>query len=73
MSATRLGFNDDGTLDEIVAENATVHLEQLGGNLYWLSVEAEGRRHIIKFWAKKTVIKCTHEEEREHAPRAEEG
>lgn len=32
--------NGDGTVDELVAENASVHLEDLGDGLWYLRVES---------------------------------
>jgi len=38
-----LRFNDDGTLDEIVANGAFFHMEQQGPNHWWLAVEVGGK------------------------------
>jgi hypothetical protein len=37
-------LNDDGTLDEIVAENAVFHIEQMDTNAWHFSVEACGEQ-----------------------------
>ena len=48
--------NDDGTLDEIVATGASVHLEQMGGNHWWMSIEAGSRCvHVNLTTAKATI------------------
>ena len=36
-------LNPDGSLDEVVAENAIVHLERMSDSLWWLSVESGGK------------------------------
>jgi hypothetical protein len=62
--ATRTGFNDDGTLDEIVADQCFVHLEQMSGTCYWLGVTVDGRRHMI-YLRSKAKIRAAHMEEAE--------
>jgi hypothetical protein len=54
-------LNDDKALDEILAERATFHLEQMDDNLWWLSVEAGGKQ--IDVWLRsKRKIKAHLEE-----------
>jgi len=38
-------LNDDGSLDEIVAKNANVHLEQMSNNSWILLIDT-GKKHI---------------------------
>ena len=38
-------LNEDGTLDEIVAFGAYVHLEQMDDGHWWLAVESDG--HLV--------------------------
>jgi hypothetical protein len=37
-----------GTIDEIVAEGASVHVEQMADNAYWMSITANGE--LWHFW-----------------------
>ena len=37
-AAPEVRLNDDGTLDEVVAHGADVHLEQLADDQWWLAV-----------------------------------
>ena len=39
--------NDDGTLDEIVADGAFFHLEQMDAGLWWMAVEHKGQRVAV--------------------------
>ena len=48
--------NEDGSLDEIVAHNAWVHLEQMGGNYWWMRIEVEGRAVVVNFTTDRAVI-----------------
>jgi hypothetical protein len=48
-------LNPDGTLDEIVASGASVHLEQMAGNKWWLEVEAGGKRVSVWLTAKGKI------------------
>lgn len=38
MKAIDVRHDPNGALDEVVAQNATVHLERLGRNRWWLSI-----------------------------------
>lgn len=64
---TRLGFNEDGTLDEIVAFDAFVHLEQMDSNQYWMSVTASGTTHTIWLTARGKIT-ASHEDEPAYVP-----
>ena len=48
-------LNDDKTLDEIVAENAFVHLEQMGDNCWWMTVECGGQSVRVWFSARGKI------------------
>ena len=50
--------NDDGTLDEIVATGASVHLEQMGGNHWWMSIEAGSRCVHVNITTAKAIIRA---------------
>lgn len=43
--------NADGTLDEVVAENCFVHLEQMDERHFWLGVSKAGYRQSIRLFA----------------------
>lgn len=48
--------DEDGSLDEIVATGASIHLEQMGGNSWWMSIEAGGRHVHVNLTTPRTVI-----------------
>jgi hypothetical protein len=50
--------NADGTLDEIVAKDASVHLEQMDDEVWWLSV-ISGDREVRVFLQSARPIKAT--------------
>ena len=50
--------NPDGTVDEIVAHGATVHLEQMDSGLWFLYVEQDGQEARC-FLASKRKIAAT--------------
>jgi hypothetical protein len=50
---------DDGKLDEIVATGCDLHLEQLSGNMWWMSVTAGGRTVHVNLSAKSQVIRAS--------------
>ena len=50
--------NDDGTLDEIVATGASVHLEQMGGNHWWMLIEAGSRCVHVNITTAKATIRA---------------
>lgn len=53
--ATRTEFNRDGTLNEIVAFGAFVHLEQMDSNQYWLMITAGETDHVIWLTARGKI------------------
>lgn len=55
-------LNADKTLDEVVAENCTFHLEQLDFNHWWFAVECGGKRVAVWLHAKGKIT-ATYEEE----------
>lgn len=38
MPEPRIGLNDDGSLDEFVAHNVTVHFEAMGDSQFWIGI-----------------------------------
>jgi hypothetical protein len=48
--------NEDGSLDEITASNATLHLEQIGGNIWWMRIEVEERAVVVHLTTPETII-----------------
>ena len=49
--------NDNGTLDEIVAKNATIHLEQMHADQWWIGITSGGK--TVNVWlrrAKRLVV-----------------
>lgn len=52
---TRLSFNRDDTLDEIVADEAYVHLEQMTPTSYWMQVTVDGETHTIWFQSSRKI------------------
>lgn len=42
---------DDGSLDELVAKDCMVHLEQMGPGVWWLAVYKDGYRQVVWFTA----------------------
>ena len=47
--------NGNGSLDEIVARDAYVHLEQMGHNCWWLAIESGGQRVHVWFNARGKI------------------
>jgi hypothetical protein len=39
--------NSDGTLDEIVANDVVVHLEQMADNFWWMGVSTADNAHLV--------------------------
>ena len=54
--------NDDGSLDEIVAEGASVHLEQLSPGHWWMGIEQAGRLYHLNLTARRAKITATVED-----------
>lgn len=52
-------LDDDGALDEVVAVGCDFHLEQLGGNMWWMSVSSGGRTIHITLSTKSEQIKAS--------------
>ena len=52
-------LNIDGSLDEVVADSCSVHLEQMADNEWWLGVEdlpgAKGQRISVFFHARGKI------------------
>ena len=46
----RIGYDDDGDLDEIVLDATSVHIERLNDDCVWLAVErSDGDRFTFEF------------------------
>ena len=62
-----------GRLDEIVAHNANVHLEQMDNNYWWMGLEVAGRYFHVRFICAKSIRVTVDEDTLEgvtrHAPR----
>lgn len=48
--------NGETELDEVVATNASVHLEAMDDNHWWLSVTAGGETVHVNFYTKRAKI-----------------
>ena len=47
---------NDGQLDEVVAVNCTVHLEQMDANRWWMEIRTiDGDVHV-NLWAARAVV-----------------
>lgn len=55
MSSFEVRHNDDGTLDEIVARGADVHLEQMSGTHWFLEVASGSKRMAIWLTASRKI------------------
>jgi hypothetical protein len=52
----------DGELDEIVAHDCYLHLEQMYANHWWLVVESGHKRVAVNLSAKENVVIAAHVE-----------
>lgn len=50
-------LNEDGSLDEIVGDGVSTHLEQLDDNLWWLCIKNADGRHVITISGKDLRVK----------------
>ncbi len=59
MKTWEIRLNDDGSLDEVVADTCSVHLEQMDDNQWWLGVDdlpcAKGHRISVFFQARGKI------------------
>jgi hypothetical protein len=60
--ALEIRRNEDGSLDEIVAHDVTIHLEQMSGGHWWMSIESAGRLFHVNFTARRATIIATVED-----------
>jgi len=51
--------NGDGSLDEVVASGAFVHLEQMSEKSWWLGIEKDGYRQVVWFGIEKGKLVTT--------------
>ncbi len=49
--------NRDGSLDEVVAENVFVHLEQMADNSWWMGVSTPDNTHLVhvNFYSEQVI------------------
>lgn len=47
--------DEKGNLDEICAEGANIHLEQMDTGLWWLEIEKDGYRQIVWFRSTRKI------------------
>tara|TARA_Y100000310_G_C20670251_1_gene809877 strand:- start:2366 stop:2575 length:210 start_codon:yes stop_codon:yes gene_type:complete len=64
MSKFEIRNNDDGTLDEVIAENSFFHLEQMDNGHWWIGinyVDDDGQKHMahINLYTPNAKIKAT--------------
>jgi hypothetical protein len=54
-------FNEDGSVDEIVADCKSVHLEQMDNGHWWLGINrADGNRLLVNLSTRRNAeIRCT--------------
>ena len=62
MSDFEVRRNDDGTVDEIVA-NGMVHIEQMDDDHWWMAIYMNGEKHDINFYSNGASIHCRVETE----------
>lgn len=61
--------NGETELDEVVARGASVHLEAMEDNHWWLAIEAGGQRWVVNLYTKRAKITAVAELEDEEVPR----
>ena len=49
--------NRDGSLDEVVAQNVFVHLEQMADNAWWMGVSTPDNAHLVhvNFYSQRVI------------------
>ena len=61
-------LNDDGTVDEVVAKNVGVHVEQMDNGHWWMSIDGkQGRRMVLNFVREGTRIRLMVEDDGFHS------
>lgn len=58
MSSTRgptIRYNENGSLDEIVATHAAIHLEQMSDNGFWMSVRQDGIEVVVNLMSRGVI------------------
>lgn len=49
-------YDDDGELDELVCNNASIHIERINDGIWWMGIESpEGELYHLFFSSKKLV------------------
>jgi hypothetical protein len=51
--------DEDGSLDEIVAHDVAIHLEQMSDTHWWMSIEKAGRLYHLNLTARRAKITAT--------------
>jgi hypothetical protein len=51
--------NGDGSLDEIVAHDVAIHLEQMSPGHWWMSIDNAGRLYHLNLTARRAKIAAT--------------
>lgn len=51
--------DEDGDLDEVIATGCDFHLEQMAGNMWWMSVSCGGREVHVTLSTKNAEIKAS--------------
>lgn len=64
MNRIEIRNDDHGKLDEIVGHNVSVHLEQMTGHSWFLSIRDGAGDHLFWFASKngKTHVECEYSE-----------
>jgi hypothetical protein len=60
MKGIKITRNDDGSLDEIVATSANVHLEQMDASTWWLCI-TQGKQETRTYLTSRSRIKTSSE------------
>lgn len=51
------------TIDEFVIHDATIHLEQMSDQCYWIGIDTKDGKHLaVNVWARRAHIFCTEQE-----------
>ncbi len=66
--APEIRTNPDGSLDEVVAENCSFHLEQMDVDHWWMAVEAGGKRVAVWLHGRGKIKASWEQEARATSP-----
>ena len=73
MKAIEVRPDDKGEFDELVAKNATVHLEMMSDRMLWLCVEVGQERIAVWVESKKPLSISTEDQSEILASHSKEG